>query len=233
MRYSMLAIFMLLFHQLYAQTTVIWVVTDTGIFVGADSRAFAKKTSNLGNVKIFKTDSVCKIVNVGKYNFAIVGYFPDVVRHKAIEACKKGGTFSEVGAFFRKIFLDSMIDGSAKGNFDYPDSIKGMAYSIVTFFGYENDSAKILMLGTDFVKSGDDIVPKHYSSRKNLDGIGKTSAITRYLNHNYLDKHTQNRINKLIELQKGDTPLEVGGPVDILKVTKDGHTWLQNKDHCY
>lgn len=40
------------------------------------------------------------------------------------------------------------------------------------------------------------------------------------------------QISGLIQLEMKANPLEVGGPIDILQLTKDGAEWIQKKDEC-
>ncbi len=65
--------------------------------------------------------------------------------------------------------------------------------------------------------------------------LGRYRSIERYMSRR--SKETprlslEEAVNHFIELEIGENPQEVGGPVDILRIDKDSPRWIQKKDSC-
>lgn len=65
--------------------------------------------------------------------------------------------------------------------------------------------------------------------------LGRYSAIERYMSNRSKDTprlRLEEAVNHFIELEIGENPQDVGGPVDILRIDRDGARWIQKKDSC-
>ena len=64
--------------------------------------------------------------------------------------------------------------------------------------------------------------------------VGWKDAMVNYatMNPGVWDVGAVPAINKLLQIQANSTPNEVGGPIDILYLTKDKAQWIQKKPVC-
>ena len=65
--------------------------------------------------------------------------------------------------------------------------------------------------------------------------LGRYRAVERYMSKRSKDApqlSLEEAVNHFIELEIEENPQDVGGPIDILRIDKDGPRWIQKKEGC-
>jgi hypothetical protein len=236
-----LFIFLILFaNGLFAQTCVIAKKTKNAIYVGADSREVFTKTNPNTNKLYDSIGSICKLYHIGNFNFASLGQEIDAEIKMAKIICRDKKSFAEVVESFGKMF------GSYLGFYlqyqkthdsnSYHKLIKEKPFiSQTMFFGYENDSAilaDVLFQVPDTIK--DFIIIKHTIIKRDLLYGGFVEEIRGPIEKETTWKNgTVQTIKKLIQVEMAAHPKDVGGDINMLKITPDGQIeWIPKKNSC-
>ena len=238
-RFLLYILLHLFFYRPQAQTVVIAKKTKKAIYVGARSRMLSTTYYDNGKIQ-FDTASVCKIHGVGKFNFAIIGTMIDVSLTEAKEACKKGTTFREVMEIYAQSFVQKLADHYELLRRNYFDIFKQQVsrcqpnFTQIIFFGVEEDSLFLGHLCSKLTSSQfEPVTFTIYGSTGNFFAAGHIYEITDTLKKkNVWDKGIVETIDFLIKKEMKYHPLEVGGAIDLIKVTKREIRWLRRKSLC-
>lgn len=227
-------------NYLFAQTCVIARKSQNAIYVGADSRVVFTRTNAITGKLYDSIGSVCKLYHQGKFNFAALGQEINEEIRLAKISCQNKKSFEEVIQSFGTTFGSYL--GLYLGYQKRRDSnsynllIKEKPYiSQTMFFGYENNLpvlADVLFEVPDTIK--DIIIVKHTIVKKDLLYGGYIEEI-----RGPIEKETTwkngivQTIKELIQVEVAAHPKEVGGDINIIKVTPDGQIeWIPNANSC-
>ena len=238
---NLLSIFisLVLFFKVSSQTVVIAKKTKKAIYVGADSRMLSTVYYDNGRIQI-DTTSGCKIHSYGKFNFAIIGTMIDVSLKEAAEACKIGKTFDEVMQLYAKSFLQKLADHYEKIRKNYFDIFTKLVeknqpnFTQIIFFGAEGDSLFLAHLYSRLTSSPSESVTfTMYKLMGNILAAGHVGEITDTLKKkNLWDNGIFKTIDYLIKEEMKYHPLEVGGAIDLIRITKRKTKWIRRKSMC-
>jgi hypothetical protein len=228
-----------------SQTVVIARKTKKAIYVGADSRKTfysvimpAEKSLELPKM-VYDTGSMCKILTVKQFNVAFVGWNIDKSIAQAKTSCEKSNTFSEAISNYGKSYameLRSTLRSLQEKNImtygaimkEYPKTI-----SQAIFFGYEGDSAILRFVYFQWEKGVSSIEIQYSTGKRDLIYGGHIEEIrdTMGLTQTWR-RGTIKTIKYLIKKQSDIHTIQVGGPIDILKITRKKRKWIQKKQMC-
>lgn len=227
-----------------AQTCIILYANKEAIYVGADSRGAAFESVPGSSPSV-----LCKINSVGRFNFAISGVgFPI-----ALEECKKAAarkaTFPDVINDFAPKFISRLqetLEIARTTNLQvYRElTIESDTVSSVIFFGIEADSFYIAKV--KFVLNTKENTPVHisgsggpYATKHLNEGSPLISAmgLTNEIKDQIFDltkwkSGVVKRINELINIEIAAHKTKVAKPIDIIKFSKKGISWIQRKPVC-
>jgi hypothetical protein len=105
-----LLLLLLVGHLCFSQTTIIAKKYKNSIFVGADSRMIWRVKNLSTNDFVDSPGFICKIYNIGKFNFAVAGTFGISSIEEAIKACEKGKDFKEVIEIYMNNYGASLLE---------------------------------------------------------------------------------------------------------------------------
>lgn len=216
----------------------------TEIVIGADSKA------NIGSGSFF----ACKIVQAGSVFIVASGIAENrVIGFNALDiaqqACGTDGTISQKADRVQKALLDPFINvlDRQRQRFrqDYERARKEGANRLsVTLCTIENNIPTLVDIEfeTDslaheslVVRSTRKVCPGDCPPIETLVDIGSQEASKAFLARNpaFWDTYDSiTGIQKLIEVEIKANPAEVGAPIDILRITKDGADWVYKKPQC-
>lgn len=225
------------------QTVIILKKTKKAIYVGADSRVTINKTNILGKI-ITDTGSICKIFRFGNHNFATIGFNVIKSRDYAIQAINKDSSFNDIisdyinsyGHFLRD-YLQNIHD---KDILYYTKIVKDNEPNIsqMIFFGKEADTlfrcqvAFRIKEGNNYFQPIQIIYNTLY--RDLLYG-GHIDEIEDTLEHSKIfkkEKLIPEKMEQLINIEARYYPIEVGGEISILKLTKRKFKWIKRCRLC-
>jgi hypothetical protein len=232
--------FVFFVNCLFGQTCVIARNTKDAIYIGADSREVFTKTDPKTNKLYDSIGSICKLYHVGNFNFAALGQEIGEEIKMAKKICQDKKSFSEVLESFGKVFASYLslylqYEKTHDSN-SFQNLIKEKPFiSQTMFFGYENDSAMladVLFQVPDTIK--DVIILKHVIIKRDLLYGGFIEEIKDPIEKNSTWKDgTVQTIKKLIQVEMAAHPKEVGGDINILKITPDGQIeWIPRQNSC-
>jgi hypothetical protein len=216
----------------------------TEIVIGADSKA------NIGSGSFF----ACKIVQAGSVFIVASGIAENrVIGFNALaiaqQACGTDGTISQKADRVQKALLDPFIKvlDRARQLFqqDYERKREEGANRLsVTLCTIENNIPTLVVIDFEVdtpanerpvVRPTRKVCPGECPPIETLVDIGSQQASKAFLAQNpaFWDTYDSvTGIRKLIEVEIEANPAEVGSPIDILRITKDGAYWVQKKPQC-
>ena len=227
-------------------TAIIAMRAPNFIFLGADSKAI--RGGNKAD-----TVSVCKIEQVGKFYYAAAGLtdnpFVNYKLSKIIdEAFREGITFIDKINRFDRLVQSPLSEALQHVRRDNPRFFKDtferrdkVALEVV-FAGIVEDEPALTLISFTIER----LHPLRASltHRRNCPGncptgthvyyMGTKDAMVNYaaMNPRVWDVGAVPAIKDLLHIQANSTADEVGGPVDILYITKDSVRWIQKKAEC-
>ena len=241
-RFSVLAIYLLVGIEVYGQdyqsgTAVVIYRTPETIIIGADSK-FTTPTDSSGTIcKIrFFSDENIGFAFAGIINSKTIGY--DAVSI-AVEACRVDGNIFDKFKYF-----SSKIEYEFIRVLNILSEIKSVTitdYSVqFAFFGIVDNipSVSIVKIYPDstFKDSGTYYIKKKSTNRRNIYiskiyFLGEHNDMFLNLNKFKVEAPVSS-IVELINVGIAKTPESIGGPIDILRVDRNGFQWIQKKNEC-
>lgn len=222
----------------FSQTCIIVNKTNDAIYIGADSRGKAFE-SVPGTTPV----TLCKINTVGKFNFAISGVGFPMALEECKNACKGKTSFFDAINSFAPPFIKKLQDTLEIVRQRLPSlfielTSESKFLSTVIFFGVESDS--LYLAQVKFKLESDINHPVYvsgsggpYENKPTIIATGLTDEIEDTIFKKGTWKNgIVKTINSLIKIEIKYHPKEVNGDIDILKVTKNGNTWIQRKKIC-
>jgi len=217
----------------------------TEIVIGADSKA------NIGSGSVL----VCKIVQAGSVFIVasgnvenrVIGFYALVI---AQQACGTDGTILQKADRVQRALLDPFIKVLDRARQRSPQDYErareeGVNRLGVTLCTIENDVPTLVAIDFETDSHADEppvvhatrnVCPGDCPPIETLVDIGSQEASKGFLARNpaFWDTHDSvTGIRKLIEVEIEANPAEVGGPIDILRITKDGAYWvIPKKQEC-
>jgi hypothetical protein len=228
-------------NSLFAQTCVIAKKTKNAIYVGAESRETFTKTNLTTKESYDSSGSICKIHNVGKFNFAVLGQEIDVEAAIASKICEHSTTFDEAMELFQKLFSQYLTKYLEFSRVNTPHTYLKIVennkpvISQTMFFGYESDSSvlAVVLFGvvnpfTEPVQIAHKILHRHLLYGGHVDEI--RTVIEKDSTWTFgMVKTIRKLINDEIMAHHYDT----GGEITILKVSPNGSIlWIPRKNNC-
>lgn len=231
----------------YAQTTLVAIRTPEEIWIGADSKVnllFRKEVSR----------SACKIRQVGNLFIGYAGLAEYTKTNYDLvtvvnEACLKGGTLEGKVRAFEELIVNPLshalkymrrnhskyyrqkIHGKTAVQIVFAAVEKGVPILHVRYLNVsdrEGDSPAVALhkLGCP----GRDCPRGEFASY-----LGHNAAIVQLMEKekNFWTRGYAEGIRELIDLEIQAEPEYVGGPVDILRLDRNGHRWIQKKEECH
>ena len=225
-------------------TTVVVVRTPSEVYIGADSR--------VGDVRDETFSSTaCKIRQVGDLFFAFSGLpripgvdsgLMDIIE----EAVSYGGSIADMVEEFDDIIVDAWTDGLKTLKEERPDfyrkEVKGRNVLQIAFAGIQKRKPVFFMRHLKAVDKGG--YPGIAIFKKSCPGDCRHGKVIAYLGQTgALDSHMSDSgevwkdgyvegIRELITLQMEAEPEQVGPPIDILLIKRQGARWIQVKSEC-
>jgi len=223
----------------YSQTCIIAIKTKNKIIVGAESRTTFPGINPITHERLVKfEDTVCKIWEGKNINFTISGYPGSKLISFARTLLKNDSiTFSQFEERYKKEALKIVlkaIENDNKPPFPTPTYQVGKVLTDIILFGRENDSLKMVRISLVFL----DDAKFHWWQVKERDTIGSGETAEIESNNILYDKNTWKNgyikgIEYLINYVHDLYPKNVGGPINIIEVTKRKTRWIGKKPPCY
>lgn len=235
----------LLLFQLFAsaQTSILVVVNPTEIVIGADSKIQVEDKGQL----IVTTVPTCKVYQVNGVVFAganlitsRTGYNAYAIAIKVLDG--NGKFLDKVAQFERRIhdpLLKTLIGEKQNNPKSFKENLEGLIALDVVFATFEGGSP-IVSFRRFICKKGKGDKVSIDIKRKDCSG-DCAKGFYRFLGHgeaanNWIAKHPSiwNRgiaeaVRHLIWVEIEDQPRYVGGPIDILRMSKDETCWVGPK----
>lgn len=226
-------------------TTVIAIITKDSIIIAADSKHVAKYSTSK---EIKETTTVCKINITNNICYAFAGNLDINLNGKEIFNCKeimeevlaKDVQFESILPEFNQMLATELRKVNSKIGFIPIDTSENLPFISLIIAAYNNGPLfKCVNYYIHYDKQKHIFLNfKDVTSKKIpiMHMIGWTIDIDSYLiqNPNYLKdlSNLQEKLLFLIDLESKAHPYEVGLPIDMIKMTKDGWFWILRNTEC-
>lgn len=233
-----------LFCNSYSQTCIIAKKTKDAIYVGAESRGIVPYYDPITK-KTYKKpiSNLCKIQSYGIFNFTVCGIGFPIAMDECKKAAKNQKSFTSVAKKYITSFskrlrdtLESIRDDKFLSFLDIVKDIPQDSNRLgrTIFFGVEADT---LFLGQiDFYldsKFWEPVLISVDAKVGNLFGGGHLNHIKdTIIKESTWAEGEVKTINALIKIEIMNDSLEVGGDIDIIKITTRDKVWIQRKKIC-
>ncbi len=230
-------------------TSVVCIRSADSIVIAADSMLAVKGGDNAG-----KPRSECKIVQAGGMFFSMTGFVKDPARpYDAVrivsEALKRDEDFAGSASSVAEAVKEGLRDEVAKLRAEAPELYekfikveKGTLLEIL-LAGFEEGTPKMTLLGFKQVSSPSGelaITVERVACPGSCDPqgvnaffLGDRRAIDNYLKSGKADWRSPEKSAKLlVELVIDAHTPNVGPPVDVLRIDKEGARWIERKAEC-
>jgi hypothetical protein len=228
-----------------ADTSIIVVRTPSVVYLGADSKTIIEGQP----VTDRKT---CKIHQAGELFFAVAGFASDRRRGFNVpeivaRAAKNGSTIREMVKRSEEAMVERLraelvrLKNETPAVYEKVVREEGGTVLALAFAGYE-EGATLVIISQFGARDGNppSVSVKHDSCPGNCSFgvktffLGSYKAIARYIagKTGEGDMEPVEAIRYLIELEIQENPQQVSGPVDILRIDRQGPEWIQKKDEC-
>jgi len=228
-----------------AETSIIAVRTPGVVYLGADSKMITEGQP--------ATDrKVCKIHQADELFFAVAGFAGDRRREFNVpeivaRAAKNGSTIREMVKRSEEAMVERLeaelvrLKNEVPAVYEKVVREEGGTVLALAFAGYEEGATFVII--TQF-GTRDGNPPLVFVKRDSCPGncpfgvktffLGSHKAIARYIAEKTGegDMEPIEAIRYLIELEMKENPQQVGGPVDILRIDRQGPQWIQKKEEC-
>jgi len=242
---TLLGIQIALCSSALANTSIIVLRTPSVVYLGADSKTITEGQP--------VTDrKVCKIYQAHELFFAVAGIASDRRRGFNVpeivaRAVLNGFTIGEMVKLSEEAIVEQLISELVRlreeDSATYQRMVKtdGGTILALAFAGYEEGATFVIISQFGAM---DDHPPSVSVKRDSCPGncpfgvktffLGSYKAIARYIagKTGEGDMEPIEAIRYLMELEMESNPQEVGGPVDILRIDKQGPKWIQKKEEC-
>jgi hypothetical protein len=226
-------------------TSIIAVRTPQVVYLGADSKTITEGQP--------ATDrKTCKIHQAGDLFFAVAGFagdqrrgfnVPEIVARAARNGFTAGDRVRRSEEAVVEQLTGELVRLRKEAPALYEKVVKGEGGTILAlaFAGYEEGATFVIISQfatrnenppSVFVKR--DSCPENCPFGVKTFFLGSYQAIARYIGGKAGegDMEPIEAIRYLIELEIRENPQSVGGPVDILRIDRQGPKWIQKKDEC-
>lgn len=228
-----------------ANTSIIVVRTPQVVYLGADSKTITEGQPGTDR-------KVCKIYQADELFFAVAGFAGDRGRGFNVpeivaRAVRNGFTIRERVKRSEEAIVEQLtaelVRLKNEASTTYEKVVKGGGGTVLAlaFAGYEERATFVII--SQFATRDDD-PPSVLVKRDSCPGncplgvktffLGSYKAIARYIagKTGEGDMEPIEAIRYLIELEMKENPQGVGGPVDILRIDRQGPEWIQKKEEC-
>jgi hypothetical protein len=241
---------LLLSQMCLSQTSIVAFGDDTSIVIGADSKRIVTRKNVVTGVTSAETANVCKIHKSEGFFFACSGpCFDEISTLPILEESKQGRSILEnIEASLPRVKaqLAEYLTSWRETERDIYISKYGTKKAVLQllFVGFENKAPTIYALDLQnptplaeplIITAGKISVCSTLAEPCGL-AIGKDEAIRRFLSRPsgqaFLKKKPLVKVRQLVQVAIEGHPDEVGPPVDILRITKNGAQWINRKPEC-
>jgi tetratricopeptide (TPR) repeat protein len=254
-RIILLTLSPLIFSQSALATSIFAVRNDNEIVIGGDSKG-VQHTYEGGDIRETDPRSACKIFRAGDLFVAIAGLSslsiniakvqgrPFDARKLIAQVVPLEGTIAKKANAIEKAIVNLFAD-SAEIIMPITETAKIPPVVAIIVAGMENESPKLVRIVFKAVRLSSgaiDIESKCFECPGDCEANGTSwvsmgfdKAIRKYLDGNrdfLINTDLVEDTRKLIEMEISENPSDVGGPIDILRITKKGHEWVHRKDMC-
>lgn len=221
----------------FSTCIAIYVANNGNIYVAADSRR-----TFLFNDDKDKSESICKIHNVGNTYFAISGFDDGGLLKAANESLQEnadiGIAIKSFGTVMTKHYKKLMDEAKEF----YPDKLQTFVndgLADVSFFGFYNGSPKVInvVFTLSLDKNGKPVVA--YKVRPVLDftviGISRdiiNASPEDLPSKELMEQHPELYVEGLVKIEAKKQPLAVSEPIDLLEIKPDGAVWLRKNENA-
>jgi hypothetical protein len=184
---------------------------------------------------------ICKIHTVRNINFAVAGYPDGYITDLITKLAQDSLSFQKLRENFIAEFLPYLKTDLNFTRLSEPDYFKSRFLTgdicQIDFFGFENNqeifTATFFDVDSNFsntVKIKDSTVSRYIEilgMRDHIDQIQNPDDICKSP-----EKTLLHLIECLIEYERTFHPLEIGLPIDLMYVTRDGVHWIRKQQIC-
>jgi hypothetical protein len=223
-------------------TSVVVRKTVDSVFVASDTKMLVVDSQNKVKAhvdsKIIKLGKLAYFVSAGLSSHAGLKLN---VSSMAARAFKRSKTFLECAKTFERLMIPGLtnaaVDLRKNHHSTYIRFKKSKDILDAAFCGMENGSPRAFVLTFNMEEKQNGRI--EIKSGQKLSDL-KMNEVSLFGSHDrsssYLRQHTdifptmgeQASLNKLIQLEIDADPKYVGPPIDILKISREGATWLQH-----
>lgn len=233
-------------HIALGQTTIVVARTPDAVVIGADSKL------TFGDNKAV-SELMCKIGVSGNVVFSAAGILENRksswrVMDSAMTASRMKGTLLDKVNAFEKMIVKPLLDTVKLIKQESPQiyerkvNSKDKVLLQVAFAAMENKKPTVLIRDFQLTNIAEINVIKRGCPGScdelgvKLYHFGQDAAIKRYIANNKSLVFNAASISPfvihLIDLEIIDKPDEVGPPIDVIKIDKNGINWVQRKNSC-
>jgi hypothetical protein len=238
------------YHFAIAQTCIVIRRTPSKVVVGADSK-LVKIDFAIDNdgkeYQIRKEGIKCKIRQTGNTFYAISGLDLPSIDNFVEESCKSGQSFAEKSERFTNLISKPLASALEKIRLQNPEFYKerfmGKPSLQIVLFGIENSVPSYRVI--DLIAKNSLSEPVHLeqqvtsnpgtlATQSSTSIMGYAAAIEKLnLTEDFWEGlDTIEGIKKLITIESTEESENVGGAIDIIRLTKSGAKWVQRKTEC-
>lgn len=247
-RLALMAGLMLLSFPSFGQTSIVIIKTRQDVLIGADTKVRRFETTGKEATSV----STCKIKQFGGVFVAAAGLVEDTntgfnIYEAAKSAVEQGGHIAEQALRFENAIgykLVAEVDSIRRDDPKRFEVLKTADVLTITFAGLEAGTPSLT-----FVSFNSSLTPRgaiqinahQISCPGEVCGIepaiffmGDNKAALAYeaKHEKFWLSNPTAAIRKLIGIEIVDRPEDVGPPIDIVRITKNGARWIQKKPEC-
>lgn len=231
---------LLLCSDTFSQTCIIAKRTKKAIYVGADSKTTIIHKNEFTNEIDSSYGSICKIITMNNYNFAVIGYMANIEIEDGKKACINNTTLLDVINDFAITFsakLSARLEEIRKENIFYFSTVSESLkpnISQTIFFGKEKDTLFTSVVQFQLKTSALEpvVIEALFLSRSLLYGGHIEEIRDTIEKKSTWRKGAIKTIIKLINIESSYHPKLVAPPIDIIKITRKKIKWIQKKQEC-
>lgn len=249
----LLILLLVSFYKTHSQTIVIFKKTKDAIYVAADSRAATTSigiTNREGLVPTYimsetYNDSSCKISFANNIGMAFLGSHMELSYQCATDACNSSKSVMELLRNYVNAYMPKLRENLERMRLRDPSAFEKIidplqnTISEILFFGYNADTPFIKYVyflrrdpaltpfgSVELIAKGNNVEVDSYcfGKKEQIEDTLKKASVWH--------KGIVPTINNLAAIAAKANPSTVGGPIDIVKVTRAGRKWIQKKSYC-
>jgi len=230
----------------FADTSIVVIRMPWVVVMGADSKTTVEGSET-------SAGTACKIYQAGDLFFAVAGLTNDpgrgfnapamigrAIRNEStMEAKVKAAEEAIIEGLIKEL---NRLQAEDPTIYERRVRAEGGKVLSLAFVGFQNNESFALVRQFQAVEShpvsvrvSRESCPGNCSDGVRMFFLGQYRAVERYMSKRSQDTRQlslEEAVNHFIELEIRENPQEVGGPVDILRIDKDGPRWIQKKDGC-